>query len=88
MNTRTVYTGTADGWGLAITARPAMGRWVLKFAYSTTSGRKKVEHTTWIDRIGWGLRQWQPLPDSEARAIAEAWLRAHPVPVPGAGVQP
>ena len=25
---------------------------------------------------------------SEARAIAESWLRAHPVPVPGAGVQP
>jgi hypothetical protein len=81
MNT-TIYTGPADGWHLTITARAAVGRWALKFTYSTTSGRKKDRHTTWIDKIGWGLRQWQPLADSETRAIAEAWLKANPVPVP------
>ena len=87
MTTRTVYTGPADGWHLTITARDAVGRWALKFSYSATSGRKKDRHTNWIDGIGWGLRQWQPQPDSEARAIAEAWLLANPVPVPGAGVK-
>ena len=86
MNTTTVYNGPADGWHLAITARAAIGRWALKFTYSTTQ-RKKDRHTTWINGIGWGLRQWQPLADSEARAIAEAWLRANPVPVPGAGAK-
>ena len=82
MNT-TIYTGPADGWHLTITARPAVGRWVLKFTYSTDNSRTKDEYTTWINGIGWGLRQWQPLADSEARAIAETWLLANPVPVPG-----
>ena len=87
MNTHTIHTGHADGWHLAITARPAMGRWALRFAFTSDSGRTKVEHTTWSRASGWNPRAWHPLPGSDARAIAEAWLLANPVPVPGAGVK-
>ena len=86
MNT-TIYTGPADGWQLVITARAAMDRWALKFSFTSTGGRTEAEHTTWSRATGWNLNAWHPLPGSEARAIAEAWLLAHPVPAHGAGVK-
>ena len=86
MTPHTIYTGPADGWHLTITARPAMARWALRFAFTSDSGRTQVEHTTW-SRAGWNPRAWHPLPGSKARVIAETWLVANPVPVPGAGVK-
>ena len=83
MNTRTVYTGPADGWHLAITARAAVGRWALGFIFTSASGRIKTEYTTWSRNGGWNPTAWHSLPGSETRAIAEAWLLANPVPVPG-----
>ena len=88
MNTHTIYSGPASGWHLTITARAAMDRWALKFVFSSNSGRTKVEHTTWSRAGGWNPRAWQPMPGTDARVIAEAWLVANPVPVPGAGVKP
>lgn len=88
MTTHTVYTGPADGWNLTITARPAMYRWALKFAFTSASGRTKLEHTTWSRSGGWNPKTWHPLPGSDAHAIAEDWLLANPVLVPGAGVKP
>ena len=88
MNTHTIYTGPADGWHLTITARAALDRWALKFSFTSTSGRTEAERTTWSRATGWNPKTWHPLPGSEVRAIAEAWLRANPVPVPGAGVRP
>ena len=35
MNT-TIYTGPADGWNLAITARPAMGRWIVPISLTNS----------------------------------------------------
>lgn len=87
MTTRTIYTGPAEGWHLTITTRAAMGRWALKFAFTSTSGRTKVEHTTWSRASGWNPKAWHPLPGSETCVIAEAWLLANPVPVPGVGVK-
>ena len=83
MTTRTIYTGPADGRNLNITARAAMGRWALGFIFTSASGRTKAEYTTWSRASGWNLTAWHPLPGSETRAIAEAWLLANPVPVPG-----
>ena len=83
MNTHTIYTGPADGWHLDITARAAMGRWALRFIFTSASDRTKAEYTTWSRNGGWNPRTWHPLPSSETRAIAEAWLLANPVPVPG-----
>jgi hypothetical protein len=88
MNTITIYTGPADGWHLAITARPAMGRWALKLAFMSDSGRTKLEHTTWSRSDGWNPKAWQPLPGSQTRIIAETWLFANPVPAPWMGVKP
>lgn len=88
MNTRTVYAGPADGWHLTIFARAATGLWALRFAFTSNSGRTEVEHTTWSRAGGWNPKVWHSLPGSETRAIAEAWLLANPVPVPGAGVKP
>jgi hypothetical protein len=85
MNTITIYTGPADGWHLAITARPAMGRWALKFAFTFDSGRTTLEHTTWSRSDGWNPKAWQPLPGSQTRTIAETWLFANTVPVPRTG---
>ena len=83
MNTHTIYTGPADGWNLDITARATMDRWALKFTFTSTSNRTEAEYTTWSRASGWNPKAWQPLPGSDARAIAEAWLKANPVPVPG-----
>ena len=83
MNTTTIYSGPADGWHLAISARPAMGCWALKFAFTSDSGRTKLEHTAWSRSGGWNPTVWQPLLGSQTRTIAEAWLLANPVPVPG-----
>ena len=88
MTTTTIYTGPADGWHLAITARPAMSRWALNFAFTSDSGRTKLEHTTWSRSDGWNPRAWQPLPGSEVRTIAKTWLFANPMPVPGTGGKP
>jgi hypothetical protein len=87
MNTTTIYSGPADGWHLVISARPAMGRWALKLTFTSDSGRTKTEHTTWSRASGWNPTAWHPLPGSDARAIAEAWLLANPVPVPALGVK-
>ena len=88
MTTHTIYTGPADGWHLAITARAAMDRWALKFSFTSTSGRTEAEHTTWSRATGWNPKTWHPLPGTEVCAIAEAWLLTNPVPAPGAGVKP
>ena len=88
MNTTTIYNGPADGWNLAITARAALGRWALGFIFASASGRTKTEYTTWSRNGGWNTRAWHPLPGSETRAIAEAWLKANPVLGRGAWVKP
>ena len=82
MTTRTIYTGPADGWGLAITARAALGRWSVKFEF-TKSNRKKIRVGAWLADKRWHPTLWFPGLGSDARAIAEAWLLANPVPVPG-----
>ena len=86
MNT-TIYTGLADGWGLVITARPALGQWIVKFEY-TRNGQTKTRTGAWLARGAWDPTRYSPDHSSEARAIAESWLKANPVPVPGAGVKP
>ena len=89
MNTHTIYTGQADGWHLVISARAALGRWVLKFSFTSASGgRREQKHTSWLDGVGWKKTEWRPLLGSEACAIAEGWLQDHPVPAPRAGVKP
>jgi len=88
MITHTIYTGQADGWHLVISARAALGRWALKFSFNSASNRRELKHTSWLDGVGWKNTEWRPPLGSEARAIAEAWLQAHPVPAPGAGVKP
>jgi hypothetical protein len=87
MNTRTIYTGLADGGHLTITARAGLARWVLEFAF-IRNGPSKMRTGVWLAAGRWDSTRWSPDLGSEARAIAESWLRAHPVPVPGAGVQP
>ncbi|MCE2836638.1 MAG: hypothetical protein LW834_06720 [Cyanobium sp. 49614_E6] len=87
MNTRTIYTGPADGWHLAITARAGMGRWIVKFEHIKSS-RVKSRIGAWLADGRWHSTLWSPDLGSEARAIAETWLLANPVPVFGAGVKP
>jgi hypothetical protein len=89
MTTQTAYDGlTDDDWHLILTARPALGRWALRFAFSTFGGRAKERHAAWNGR-GWVEGLWRPMPDSRTHAIAVAWLKANPVPVPGvAGGKP
>ena len=82
MTTRTIYTGPADGWGLAITARAGLARWIVKFEY-TKNGQAKTRTGAWMARGSWVGTQFSPELGSEARAIAEAWLLANPVPMPG-----
>ena len=86
MTTRTVYTGPADGWNLAITARAGLARWIVKFEH-TKNGQAKTRTGAWLACGRWVSTQFSPGGGSEARAIAEAWLLANPVPVPGAGVK-
>ena len=81
MNT-TIYTGPADGWQLVITARAGLARWIVKFEY-TKNGQAKTRTGAWLARGSWVVFQFSPELGSEARAIAEAWLLANPVPVPG-----
>jgi hypothetical protein len=88
MTTHAIYSGPADGWHLAIVARPAMGRWALKIAFTSDSGRTNLKHTTWSRSGGWNPKAWQPLLGSQTRTIAEDWLLANPVPVPALGVKP
>ena len=83
MTTQTAYDGLTDeDWHLVLTARPALGRWALKFAFSTLGGRTKDRHGAWNGR-GWVEGLWRPLPDSQTHAIAVDWLKANHVPVPG-----
>ena len=82
MNTTTIHTGPADGWHLVITARAGLARWIVKFQY-TKNGQAKTRAGAWLACGRWVSTQFSPDGGSEARAIAEAWLRAHPVPVPG-----
>jgi hypothetical protein len=82
MNARSIYTGPADGWGLVITARPALGRWIVKFEY-TKNGQAKTRTGAWLACGRWVSTRFSPDGGSDARAIAEAWLKAHPVPAPG-----
>ena len=84
MNT-TIYTGPADGWNLAITARAGLARWIVKFEY-TKNGQAKTRTGAWMARGFWVGTQFSPDGGSDARAIAEAWLLANPVP--GVGVRP
>jgi hypothetical protein len=86
MNT-TIYTGPADGWGLVITARAGLARWIVKFEY-TRRGQIKTRTGAWLDFRAWDSTRYSPDHSSEARTIAEAWLRANPVPAPGAGGKP
>ena len=83
LHTLTIYSGPADGWHLAITARAAStGRWSVKFEF-TKSNRKEIRVGAWLADRRWHPTLWSPDLGSEARAIAEAWLKANPVPVPG-----
>ncbi len=82
MTTHIIYAGPADGWNLAITARPALGRWIVKFEF-TKSNRKKIRVGAWLADKRWHPTLWSPGLGSEARAIAESWLKANPVPVLG-----
>ena len=82
MTTTTIYTGSADGWHLTITARAGLGRWVLEFAF-IKNGPSKKRTGVWLAGGRWDPSRWLPDHGSDARAIAEAWLLANPVPVPG-----
>ena len=87
MTTHTIYTGPADGWHLTITAHAGLARWIVRFEH-TKGSRVKSRVGTWLAAGRWHTALWSPYLGSEARAIAEAWLRTHPVPVPGVGVKP
>ena len=83
MKSQTAYDGLTDNdWHLVLTVRPALGRWALRFAFSTLGGRTKDRHGAWNGR-GWVEGLWRLLPDSQTHAIAVAWLKANHVPVPG-----
>ena len=82
MNTTTIYSGPADGWHLAISARAALDRWIVKFEY-TKNDQAKTRTGAWSARGFWVGTRYHPGHGSEARAIAEAWLLVNPVPVPG-----
>lgn len=85
---RIIFTGQADGWMLTITVRAALDRWIMKFDY-TKSLQLKTRTGAWLHPGRWDPTQYGPESGSEARTIAETWLRNHPVPAPGAaGVAP
>jgi hypothetical protein len=86
MTTHTIYSGPADGWQLTITARAGLGRWIVQFRY-TKNVQAKTRTGAWMARGFWLGTQFSPDEGSDARTIAEAWLLANPVPVPGAGVK-
>ena len=86
MTTHAIYNGPADGWHLAITACAGLTRWIVKFEY-TKNGQAKTRTGAWLACGRWVSTQFSPDGGSDARAIAEVWLLANPVPVPGAGVK-
>jgi hypothetical protein len=76
--------------GLRVAARPALGRWVVRWRWSTGLADR---YGVWLPTQRWNLREWQPtmgfLVPLEAVNAVEAWLRAHPMPAFGtAGVKP
>ena len=83
----TINTGPADGWHLVITARAGLARRALEFAF-IRNGPSKKRTGVWLAGGRWDSTRWSPDLGSEARAIAETWLLANPVPAPGAGVKP
>lgn len=87
-HTRQIFTGPADGWYLTITFRAGLDRWMVTFKFAKGE-RLKTRTGAWFHAGSWDPTQWRPDSGSEARAIAEAWLRDHPVPATGAaGVTP
>lgn len=87
-HTRQIFTGSADSWDLAISVRAGLGRWMVTFEFRR-NGQVKTRTGAWLNLGRWDSTRYNPEPGSEARAIAEAWLRDHPVPAPGAaGVTP
>jgi hypothetical protein len=69
--------------GLTVAARPALGRWVVRWRWASGAER----HGVWMSTQRWNLGEWIPItPQAPPEAIdaVEGWLRSHPVPVPGA----
>jgi hypothetical protein len=69
-----------------VAVRPALGRWVVRWSWPSGAER----HGVWMSTHKWNPREWTPTMAQvppEAIDAVEGWLRAHPVPVPGAEVK-
>jgi len=81
MTKTTTYQTIYISPSLKVAARPALGRWVVRWSWAGRVDR----YAAWLPGQGWNPREWTPtmtVVSLEAIDAVESWLQDRPVPRP------